>query len=71
MVKKTKSSRTYNVSGKYNLDIVSKSRKLLLFFFFSTQKLRKNLPLIKFYIELTSGLLHTSLLDHYLTEKLI
>lgn len=59
MFKKTKSSRTYNVSGKYNLDRVSKSRKLLLFFY--TQKLRKNLPLIKFYIELTSGLLHTSL----------
>lgn len=65
--KKTKSSRTYNVSGRPHLHTVSKSGKSL---FFNTD-IKKKLPLIKFYIELTSGLSDTQMLDHYHIEKLI
>lgn len=51
MFKKTRSSRTYNVSGRHNLDVVSKSRK-------NTETNKGKIVLNQqFYIELTSGLL--------------
>lgn len=70
MFRKVKSSRTYNVSGRCTLDIVSKSEKLL--FCLHTEINKKNIALNQqLCIKLASGLSDTWMLDHYLIEKLI